>query len=121
MHLEHVNLTVTDLDRAIRLYSDLLGLRVRWRGVGGDGTPAAHLGDDRSYLAFFEAKAPGRFEKDYGVAGLNHFAFVVEDLDASCALLRSMGLEPTDVIDYDPGRRVYFRDPDNIEVELVEY
>ena len=47
--------------------------------------------------------------------------FVVEDLDASCALLRSMGLEPTDVIDYDPGRRVYFRDPDNIEVELVEY
>ncbi len=32
MFLEHVNMTVADLDRSIAFYGDLLGFRVRWRG-----------------------------------------------------------------------------------------
>ena len=47
MFLEHVNLTVSDLQRSIDLYSDLLGLHVRWQGTTSDGHPAAHVGDDR--------------------------------------------------------------------------
>ena len=57
MFLEHVNLTVSDMERSAGFYCDLLGLRVRWKGTTSDGTPAAHVGDDRFYLALFQAKA----------------------------------------------------------------
>lgn len=67
MHLEHVNLTVRDLDRSIAFYRDLLDLRVRWKGP-----------IDADRLGALEA-------------------------------------------DYEPGRRIYFLDPDGHEVELVEY
>lgn len=30
MFLEHVNMTVSDLERATRFYQDLLGYRMRW-------------------------------------------------------------------------------------------
>lgn len=123
MFLEHVNLTVADLDRSIGFYCELLGLRLRWRRAGGDGTTAAaHVGDDRHYLALFEAR-PGsrRPEPDYESVGLNHFGFVVDDLDAARERLAALGVAPHSEADYDPGRRLYFFDPDGIEVELVEY
>jgi catechol 2,3-dioxygenase-like lactoylglutathione lyase family enzyme len=123
MFLEHVNLTVSDLDRSIDFYCRLLGLRVRWRRAPGeDGTPAAHVGDDRHYIALFQA-GPGttRPSVDYDAVGLNHFGFVVDDLDAACDRLETLGITPHSEADYEPGRRLYFMDPDGIEVELVEY
>ena len=80
MFLEHVNLTVSNVERSAGFYCDLLGLQVRWKGTTGDGTPAAHVGDDRSYLALFQSAEPGRAPSDYTVVGLNHFGFVVKDI-----------------------------------------
>jgi catechol 2,3-dioxygenase-like lactoylglutathione lyase family enzyme len=122
MFLEHVNLTVADLDRSIDFYCRLLGLRVRWRRDAGDAPAAAHVGDDRHYLAFFQARGdspPARL--DYESVGLNHFGFVVDDLDAARDRLERLGITAHSEADYDPGRRLYFFDPDGIEVELVEY
>lgn len=122
MFLEHVNLTVADLDRSIDFYCRLLGLRVRWRRDAGDDPAAAHVGDDRHYLALFEARADSPAPPlDYGRVGLNHFGFVVDDLDAARARLEELGITAHSEADYDPGRRLYFFDPDGIEVELVEY
>lgn len=63
MFLEHVNMTVSDLERATRFYQDLLGYRMRWQGKTADGRPAAHVGDDRCYLALFEASKPERLSR----------------------------------------------------------
>ena len=82
MRLEHVNLTVGDLERSIRFYTELFGLRVRWQGTTSSGTPAAHVGDDDSYLAFFEGRGASP-AWNYGAVGYNHMGFVVEDLDAA--------------------------------------
>ena len=123
MFLEHVNLTVSNLDRSIDFYHRLLGLEVRWRrDACSTDQPAAHIGDDRHYLALFEAR-PGSttLTLDYEAVGLNHFGFVVDDLDAARELLVEMGIEPHLEADYDPGRRLYFFDHDGIEVELVQY
>ena len=123
MFLEHINLTVSDLQRSIDLYCDLLGLHVRWQGTTNNGNPAAHVGDDRCYLALFQSSpelaAPPKV--DYNAVGLNHFGFVVDDLDAVRARLTKHGLSPHQEADYEPGRRLYFFDPDGIEVELVQY
>ena len=122
MHLEHVNLTVADAERSAAFYSDLLGLHIRWKGDIGDGQPGIHVGDDRAYLALFQAHEPGTVDHDYAHAGINHFGFVVPDLEEARETLVRLGVTNIQWVDvYGPGRRLYFRDPDDYEVELVEY
>ncbi len=120
MHLEHVNLTVADLDRSIDFYTRLLGWRVRWQGTTSTGRPAAHVGNDDMYLALFEGSGTSP-TWDYGRVGFNHLGFVVDDLDDAKARLAELGAPVHNEDDYDPGRRLYFSDPDGLEVELVAY
>lgn len=123
MFLEHVNMTVADLDRSIDFYCRLLDLRVRWRrDAGEDQRAAAHVGDDRHYIALFQAPPAAALSRvSYEAVGLNHFGFVVDDLDAVRDRLVELGAQPHSEADYEPGRRLYFYDPDGIEVELVQY
>jgi len=121
MHLEHVNLSVSDLDRSVAFYCDLLGVPVRWKGPIDEHRLGAHVGDDRCYLALFQAAEDGSVEQDYTRPGLNHFGFVVDNLDDARQRLDQLGATVHHEADYDPGRRVYFLDPDGHEVELVQY
>ncbi len=120
MFLEHVNFTVSDLDRSIDFYTRLFGFKVRWKGNVEDGRLAAHIGDARQYLALFEAASPGQVEIDMTEVGLNHFGFAVENLDEMKSRLAELGVSTHAEHDYEPGRRLYFFDADGIEVELVE-
>jgi catechol 2,3-dioxygenase-like lactoylglutathione lyase family enzyme len=122
MQLEHVNMTVANLDRSVDFYSTLLGASVRWSRRGEEDRDAAHVGDDRFYLALFQA-ADGHRAPDpaYDNVGFNHFGLVVDDLEEMKRRLALLGITPSSEADYEPGRRLYFFDPDGIEVELVEY
>ncbi len=125
MILEHANLTVRDLDRSIEFYCSLLGGNVRWRGQNSAGFPAAHVGTDRSYLALFQASEASISDPlptlDTSAPGFNHLGFVVDDMDSVVSRLRALGVKPTTDDTYDPGRHVYFIDPDGTEIELVQY
>jgi catechol 2,3-dioxygenase-like lactoylglutathione lyase family enzyme len=121
MYFEHVNLTVADVDRSVAFYQALLGFGVRWRGTIASGQSAAHVGDEKFFIAMFQAEREGKPDGDYGNVGINHFGFVVDDLDDMKRRLESLGVKPHSEQDYEPGRRIYFLDPDGIEVELVEY
>lgn len=121
MLLEHVNLTVADLDRSIAFYSDLLDLHVRWKGPIDQGRLGAHVGDDRCYLALFQATEAGEVDHDYLRPGVNHFGFVVDDLAAARERLAQLGARVHLEAGYEPGTRIYFLDPDGYEVELVQY
>ena len=121
MFLEHVNLTVTDVDRSAAFYADLLGLHIRWKGEIEGGRKAVHVGDDNCYLALFEAGTTGEISYDYEAPGINHFGFVVDDLDAAEARLRELGVTQLFKGSTPPGRRIYFFDLDGQEVELVSY
>ena len=121
MHIEHVNLTVSDLDASIAFYCDLLDLHVRWKGPIDGERMAADVGDDRSYLALFQAAADGEVDHDYERPGINHFGFVVADLDEARRRLDCLGVDVHFAPEYEPGRRIYFLDPTGHEVELVEY
>jgi catechol 2,3-dioxygenase-like lactoylglutathione lyase family enzyme len=120
MKLEHVNLTVADLDRSVAFYQDLLGWRTRWEGQGLMGR-VAHVGDDETYLALFESAGSGPEAGSYDRVGFNHLGFVVDDLEDARARLRAAGREITSEQSYDPGTHLYFVDPDGYEVELVAY
>lgn len=118
-YLEHVNLTVSDIERSAALLGQLLGWRIRWRGPSQMGGETIHVGGDEDYIAVYtKGAAVSRFAKG---APLNHVGIVVNDLDAAEAAVRAAGLEPFNHGDYAPGRRFYFFDWDGIEFELVSY
>lgn len=121
MFLEHVNLTVADLDRSIAFYCDLLDLQVRWKGPIDDHRLGAHVGDEHHYLALFQATVEGAVESDYLRPGVNHVGFVADNLAEVRERVERLGaiihLEAT----YEPGLRIYILDPDGHEIELVEY
>ncbi|MCZ6836045.1 MAG: VOC family protein [Planctomycetota bacterium] len=123
MFIEHVNLTVENLETSIDFYTHLFGFSVRWRGTTSDGKAAAHVGDDHNYLALFQARDltghPSE-PKSYDRVGFNHFGFVVDDLDALKERLATRNIQITEQ-QYNPGRHVYFMDPDGIEIEAVQY
>jgi len=121
MFLEHVNLTVSNVERSMTFYQQIFGFQVRWRGKFASGAEGAHIGDDRQYIALMEAEVPGRAEQRMDIVGLNHYGFVVDDIDSIKHRLKEMGVEPHSEQTYDPGKHLYFMDPDGIEIELVAY
>ncbi len=83
-----------------------------------------HCGTDDAYVALFSFSEPSRDPSDETYrtkGGLNHWAVVVDDLDATETRVRAEGFEPHSHANYEPGRRFYFHDGDGIEIEVVEY
>ena len=120
--IEHVNLTVSDPERAAKLLHDLFGWRVRWQGPARDNGQVIHVGDDRNYLAVYAP--PGEAKDGLGWPKgepLNHVGIQVDDLDEIERRVVAAGLTPFSHGDYEPGRRFYFLDWDGIEFEIVSY
>lgn len=100
--MNHVALRVTDLERSRDFYSRLLGISVTSQGGG-----SCFLGMQRGFLALFRRDDPG----------LDHYCFAVQDYDVENAyrLLDQEGLNPRRP---QGTQRIYFNDPDGIEVQL---
>ena len=122
--LEHVNVTVSDPEATAGRLKDWFGWEVRWKGDSLGGGITYHIGNETSYIAAYNppketAAMPG---ETHGIrGGLNHIAVVVDDLDATEALITAGGYETKNHADYEPGRRFYFDDDDGIEFEVVSY
>lgn len=117
--LEHVNLTVTDLDRSTRFFEELCGWHVRWRGPAMLGGETVHIGTDSAYLALYTNPA-SRGGHGKG-RPFNHVGLQVDDLAAAEKVVIGQGLKTWGHDDYEPGRRFYFYDWDGIEFEVVSY
>lgn len=120
--IEHVNLTVSNPERAAKLLHDLFGWRVRWQGAARDNGRVIHVGDDRVYLAVYAP--PGEARDGLGWPKgepLNHVGIQVDDLDEIERRVVAAGLTPFSHGDYEPGRRFYFLDWDGIEFEIISY
>jgi len=120
--IEHVNVTVSDPDRAAKLMQDLFGWSIRWRGPARDGGHTIHVGTGSDYLALYTGKDIAYTDDDFAKGRpLNHVGIEVDDLEAFEARAVAAGLVPFNHGDYDPGRRFYLLDPDGIEYEVVSY
>lgn len=144
--IHHIGLTVSDLDRSIGFYRDVLGLPfwiapTPWiegehlaKALGVD--PPASLrvalfkvGDGDTLLELLEYKSPPsttRRALSQNNVGAAHVAFLVPDIRARMAELAARGVRfnsDVNVVDDGPlagWRWVYFRDPDDHTLELVE-
>ncbi|MBO9588319.1 VOC family protein [Devosia sp.] len=124
---EHVGMTVSDMDRAIAFYCDLLGLRLVLR-KSADRGELAFLDTGSGMLEVFAPSAAlvDRFrDVPLHEAGLRHLTFAFSDMDEIVTRLGAAGF-PT-VEGPRPARNstllkqlAFVRDPDGILVELVE-
>ncbi len=123
--LEHANLCVTDIEGMTRFLLQVFpDFRVRGEGLDGHQRPWRHVGDDHTYLALQEAttRRAAPWVPYSGEPGLNHLAYVVDDVDALVVRLGGLGISPNLVATEHPARkRVYFHDPEGNDWEFVQY
>jgi catechol 2,3-dioxygenase-like lactoylglutathione lyase family enzyme len=142
--LNHVGFSVSDLDRSIEFYSQLLGyppyfkevydVEYVGRMVGYPGAIqyAAFFklpGDQQVFLELIQYlnPVPERVDMNGYNAGIAHLCLQVDDLDAEFERITAIGgrFRSESVVDSDYGiyegaRSAYFRDPDDISIQLVQ-
>jgi methylmalonyl-CoA/ethylmalonyl-CoA epimerase len=98
--IDHVGVAVEDIDAAIALYEQGLGLQVEHRErVDEQGVDAALLGIGEGHVELLAPLGPetpvGRYLARRG-PGLHHVAYAVDDIDAALDSLRQAGLRLID-------------------------
>ncbi|MGY9049799.1 hypothetical protein P775_28095 [Puniceibacterium antarcticum] len=122
--LEHMNITVADLEATAAFLAAVFGWSVRWSGAAIANGYAVHVGDDAGYVALYrpgDGRTRDVAERYAARGGLNHIGIVVEDLAAVEARVVAAGYVPHSHADYEPGQRFYFEGPDAVEYEVVSY
>ncbi len=140
--LNHVSVTVADLDRSLAFYRDLLELPLLGRGETDSPQLAQIVGlgpvrlrwaelafGGERFLELFEYVEPRGepLRQRTCDAGCVHFALAVADLDALHERLVAAGVErrsPPVTLQqgaWRGARALYLRDPDGATVELIEF
>ena len=101
--LNHIALHVTDVPRSRDFYVKHLGLSV----TSDCGERSCFLDCGDQFVALFRAERPG----------MAHYCYAIKDFDLAVAeeKLNAQGLEPRV---HRQGGRIYFDDPDGLEVQL---
>jgi len=138
--LTHLGICVSDLERSLRFYRDVLGCQEVGRlDMEGGGAAvingleevklrAIYLERDGWRLELLAFPEPGwlgpRTPRPMNQLGLTHLSFRVEDLDGICARIEAAGggvLPETRIGGAGvPTRAVMAHDPDGLRLELIE-
>ena len=143
--IDHVGITVSDLDRSLRFYCEVLGMKLLTRSTLTDVGNADLLGVDDLELTIadldpgdgrvvelLEYSSPSGHRiafRSWDPASM-HLALTVHDLDGVQSRLQEAGVEvisrrPLTIRDpgktWDGVRCLYVRDPDGAVLELVQH
>lgn len=125
--VDHLNLRVADLDRALAFYTGVLGLREIRRNRRADGGVSL-LALRAGNAIIFLQPAPGYTPPPHGQGGLDHYSLEIEPQDPErlAARLRARDVEivqgPVGRFGaHGDGTSVYVRDPDGHQLELKQY
>ena len=139
LRLTHVGICVSDMERSLRFYRDLLGFRfehdlhvegepsdtlLRLRGVRLDAAYLQRDGIRIELLRFASPPAPRPRVRAMHEHGLTHLSFRVADIDATLAALRAAGERVLDdtvirIPDFHAAA-CFVVDPDGQLIELVQ-
>ncbi len=115
----HIHLRVSDLDRAIAFYSDILGFGLTQRY--GDGAAFLAAGDYHHHIGLNTWDSLGATPPPAGHTGLYHSAFLYPDNLRLAQVVKRVvdaGIPLDGAADHGVSEAVYLRDPDQNGVEL---
>ena len=117
----HVDLTVSDRERAAAWWQEVMGFTVvsRWRGDSFDVITLMHPSGLVVSVMTHDVPESGAFDERR--IGLDHLAFQVADRDELqrwVAHLEAKGVTQSGIAEMSYGPTLVFRDPDNIQLEL---
>lgn len=121
--VHHVAIIVSDYEKSRKFYVEQLELpitRENYRENRGDYKLDLKVGDIE--LEIFGVKNPPKRVTNPEACGLRHLAFKVDDIEEAVKWLNDKGIE-TEPIRYDEfteKRMTFFRDPDDLPLELHE-
>ena len=119
--LDHVGLKVTDMDKTVHFYSQVLGLELlRTSGLNADGGRSAVLKVGGQEINVFSRPAFAPVANDNTV-GVDHFCLNMDaaSIDDVMADLRKAGVDNfRGPVERRDGTSVFVYDPDGVHVEL---
>ena len=119
-NLAHVCFRVSDLERSLHFYCDLLGLAPAFEFRNAEGRrfgQYVHLGG-RNFVELFDAQLGAPAEgQSYG-----HICLEVKDIEGTARALRERGVEVTEIkLGRDQSYQAWLSDPDGNRIELHDY
>jgi len=113
--VNHVGITVPDMNEAVAYYTETLGFPEAFRAVGDDGQPRL-VYVQVSQNTFVELNAAnGR------PPGINHFGIHVEDMEAVTTMFKQRGADVSEIRDSSTGAILAnITAPNGIRIELAE-
>jgi lactoylglutathione lyase len=120
--LDHVAVIVTDMDRSLRFYSDVLGLELlRRSGQDASGASSAVLRVGSQEINVF-CRADLVPTHGDGPHGINHFCLAMGSATIG-DLIGALSQAGIDIargpVEFRGGTSVFVKDPDGVEVELT--
>ena len=115
----HVHLKVSDVERSLGFYRDLLGFDVT--GRVGDGLVFLSAGGYHHHLALNQWWSAGGARPADWTTGLYHVAILYPTREALAETVQRLidaGIAPTGANDHGVNLAVYFDDPDGNGIEL---
>jgi catechol 2,3-dioxygenase-like lactoylglutathione lyase family enzyme len=124
--IHHITLLVSDVERSMAFYRNVLGMRLVKQTVNDDDRSARHLifGDEegRPGTLITCLEYPELDEGTVGRGSTHHFALAVAseaELEAWRDYLNSRGVAATEVLDRSDFKSIYLRDPDGHILEIA--
>ena len=126
-YLEHANITVPDIDAAIRFLKLVdPDFEVRHDGKSEtDNIRWAHIGNQQFYIALqepYESEGEKQSARPYHDFVVNHLGWVIEDFDEAVERLEQAGYQRGIPVAPHPARkRAYYFDDAGFEWEILGY
>ena len=120
--LDHVAIVVSNMDRSIEFYTDILGLRLILDGRPSGGEKKSSLGTKSKAIVALSENKNRSLQKGEYAEGINHVAFGVDDIEKSSQILKDKGIEFIEIKmgEDGKGKAYHFLDPDGLELEIYD-
>jgi len=114
--IDHLNITVSNLDKSVNFYKNIFGFKTYQQEMYNNTTPFALIGlPNKLFLCLYQGENRGK-------GRINHIGINVFEFEKTIQALKRLNIEIKygGEVTYPRSRSLYIADPDGNEIELSE-